>query len=356
MPGQFLRYTPDNLTRLYVVIAAAPAIALMVGVLRNHAMEALRREQDARLAAESSNRNLVALGGALDEIKVGIVLLDRELRVQFVNGAFRRIWRLSDAMADSRLTFVQLMYHGRDERAYATSPDGLGVHVAEQMHLIQAGDERPLDIRLAGGDVMRFRCKALPDGGRMLSYGDVSDLVQRGDKLAELASIDGLTGLYNRRHFLALAETEWSRYLRYGRPLALLVLDIDHFKSINDGFGHDVGDKVIKAVANVLQSNKRSSDIVGRVGGEEFALVLPEASLASACIAAERLRQKVADCVVDHKGSDISVTISIGMSVAHEGVNGIAALLKEADVALYEAKRTGRNRACAFDPAKAAAA
>ena len=261
---------------------------------------------------------------ALDEIKVGIVLLDREMRAQFINGAFRRMWRLPDTLAESRPRFVNLMYHGRDQRAYAVSPDQLGVYVAEQMQLIRTGDERPLDIKLADGDVIRFRCKALPDGGRMLSYGDVSDLVQRSEKLAELASVDGLTGLYNRRHLLALAENEWNRFVRYARPLGILLFDIDHFKSVNDTYGHDVGDLVIKAVADVLQSNKRGSDVAGRVGGEEFALLLPEATHESAIIAAERLRQKVAERVIETGGNRLSVTISIGVAVARDGIDGIA--------------------------------
>src|SRR5262249_56403485 len=111
-PGDSLRFTPDNLARVYVLMVAAPAMALMAGALRAHAMTALRREQDARQVAESISRDLVALRGALDQTKVGIVLLDRELCVQFVNSAFRRIWRVPDSLAESRPPFVRLMYHG----------------------------------------------------------------------------------------------------------------------------------------------------------------------------------------------------------------------------------------------------
>ena len=356
MPGELLRYTPENLARLLTLLIATSTIALMVGILQARGREALRREQHARIAVESSTRDLAALRAALDETKLGIVLLDRELRAQYINCAFRRIWRLPDELADSRPSFLSLMYHGRGVQAYAVSPDRLAVYVAEQMSLIRTGGEHPLDIKLANGNVIRFRCKALPDGGRMISYGDVSDLVQRSEQLAELASVDGMTGLYNRRHFLSLAEIEWSRFLRYNRPLALLMFDIDHFKSVNDTYGHDVGDQVIKAVAHVLQHSKRTSDIAGRVGGEEFVLLLPEATLDSARLAAERLRQKVLERVVEAEGRTVSVTISIGVSSAQSGVSGIDDLMKQADLALYEAKRTGRNRTCAFDPAKASSA
>ena len=214
-------------------------------------------------------------------------------------------------------------------------------------------EERPLDIRLANGEVVQFRCKALSDGGRLLTYGNVSDLVRRADLLEELASIDGMTGLNNRRNFLALAETEWARSMRYGRPLALLMLDIDLFKSVNDRYGHDVGDLVIKGGRQNPSGGKRSSDIAGRIGGEEFALMLPEATLDNACAAAKRIRQTIAQRALTVDGRSISFTISIGAGIAQPDVNGMVELMKQADVALYEAKRSGRNRVCTFDQSKA---
>jgi diguanylate cyclase (GGDEF)-like protein len=131
------------------------------------------------------------------------------------------------------------------------------------------------------------------------------------------------------------------------------MLDIDRFKSINDTYGHDVGDQVIKAVAAVLQKGKRASDIAGRLGGEEFALILPEATLDSAVAAAERLRQLIADCVMMAEGHRIAVTISAGASLCHARMSGIDELMKQADLALYKAKRSGRNRVCRFEPSEA---
>jgi diguanylate cyclase (GGDEF)-like protein len=128
------------------------------------------------------------------------------------------------------------------------------------------------------------------------------------------------------------------------------MIDIDQFKSVNDTYGHNVGDKVIKSVANALQIHKRTSDIAGRLGGEEFALVLPEATLDSAVIAAERPRQLVANLTIAVAGRSIAVTISVGASVCRADMERIDELLKEADVALYEAKRSGRNRVCRFEP------
>lgn len=297
----------------------------------------------------STAKQLVALRAILDDLEYGILVLDQDLRALFINRAFRRIWRIPDELAQSEPTFLHLMYHGPGVSAYAVSADQLGDYVDRQLKLIRAGEERPLRIRLANGEALQFRCKALPGGGRLLTYGDVSELAQHAEMLERLASIDGMTGLYNRRHFLALAEVEWARFGRYARPLALLMIDIDLFKSVNDRYGHDVGDEVIKAVAGVLKNKKRASDIAGRLGGEEFALLLPEATLDSACIAAERLRRLLADHAVVVEGIRVPVTISIGASNANAKMRGIDELIKQADVALYDAKRSGRNRVCRFE-------
>jgi diguanylate cyclase (GGDEF)-like protein len=183
---------------------------------------------------------------------------------------------------------------------------------------------------------------------------NISKLAHQADALERLASVDAMTGLNNRRHFLVLAEGEWSRFQRYGRPLALLMIDIDLFKSVNDTHGHDAGGEVIKSVAENLQKHKRISDIVGRLGGEEFALILPEATLDNAVAAAERFRQFFANRAIAVEGRSISVTISIGASACRAETNGIDELLKPADVALYEAKRMGRNRVCRSEPGQPA--
>jgi PAS domain-containing protein len=172
--GLLFEYRPDNLARLYVLVLATPAIALMVGALQGRAGKALQREREAHAVIEASVRNLTALRASLDHIDYGIVLLDRELRAQFINRAFRSMWRLPDELADRKPAFVALMYHGRDSRTYAVKADELDDYVAERTALVRAGDERPIDIRLANGEIVRMRCKVLPDGGRMLTYAKVT--------------------------------------------------------------------------------------------------------------------------------------------------------------------------------------
>jgi diguanylate cyclase (GGDEF)-like protein len=170
----------------------------------------------------------------------------------------------------------------------------------------------------------------------------------RAEKMAAdlniLASVDGLTALFNRRHFETLGRAEWVRFQRYGRPLSLLIIDVDHFKSINDRFGHDAGDLVLKSIGEACHAAKRETDVAARIGGEEFALLLPETHEADATILAERLREQIADLPRILGGEQAQVTVSIGVGGATLSMASFETLLKRADEALYEAKETGRNR------------
>jgi diguanylate cyclase (GGDEF)-like protein len=167
-------------------------------------------------------------------------------------------------------------------------------------------------------------------------------------QVRQLATIDGLTGLYNRNHFFVEATKQFRVAQRYGRPVAAIMVDIDHFKRINDTHGHPVGDEVIRVVADRLRQAARDSDVLGRYGGEEFALVTPETG-GSATKLAERLREIVSAEPVPTKVGPLPVTISVGMAYldkaapVHQGLQ-LGQLLARADAALYEAKQAGRNR------------
>jgi diguanylate cyclase (GGDEF)-like protein len=302
-------------------------------------------------ATDIMRGELLALRAALDEVPFGVVLLDSELRAQFINRAFRKMWRLSDAKADSKPAFVSLMHHGGDTCAYDIPQDQLKAYVAERVAQVKAGDPSPRDIRLARGEVLRFQCTALPNGGRMLSYADVTDLVRDAAEKQHLATTDAMTDLYNRRHFLTLAEAEWQRFQRYCRPLSLLIFDIDRFKAINDKLGHDAGDRAIAEVAALAGIDKRPSDILARLGGDEFALLLPETGIQQAGVVAERLREKVARSPRDEGRAEMKISVSVGAAGATSSMPGIQALIKAADEALYRAKFLGRNRVSVAMPA-----
>lgn len=164
--------------------------------------------------------------------------------------------------------------------------------------------------------------------------------------LETLANRDGLTGLMNRRYFLPQAETELQRAQRYRRPVCVAMADLDFFKKLNDSYGHAAGDAVLRAFSTLVQETLRQSDLICRYGGEEFAFVFPESTLAEATRLAERLRERCADYDIRLPDQQlIRVTVSIGVAEAGEG--DIDAALHQADEALYKAKDLGRNRVVA---------
>jgi diguanylate cyclase (GGDEF)-like protein len=167
-------------------------------------------------------------------------------------------------------------------------------------------------------------------------------------KLEALVSVDSLTEVANRRHFMNTLRTEFARSQRYQNALCMLMIDVDRFKSVNDRHGHLVGDQLLKSLAETIQVSLRDSDTLGRLGGEEFGVILPETALAEALIVAERIRGNVShrSAEFDPHTSVLQMTVSIGASVMHAEMDGYEDLYKQADAALYLAKDTGRDRVC----------
>ncbi len=163
-------------------------------------------------------------------------------------------------------------------------------------------------------------------------------------ELQRISITDDLTGLHNRRHFFELAEVEFERANRYRHPLSAMMIDIDHFKKINDSYGHAVGDQVLKVMGTRFRENLRKIDIIGRYGGDEFAVLLPDNDLSNAYHAAERLRKCVAVSPVDTSQGPLDVTISVGVSALPQDYLSLKKLLDQADMAMYVAKENGNNR------------
>lgn len=181
-----------------------------------------------------------------------------------------------------------------------------------------------------------------------LGFFYAKSITSANRKLNRLASVDELTQLYNRRQARALAETELSRADRTNLPVALILLDIDHFKLINDVYGHDKGDHVLEYIAKIMKGELRQHDIIGRWGGEEFMILLPETDLAHAEYIGERLRSAISSYAWGTDlGHDLQVTASIGIS-QHKENETLNRLLKRADTALYMSKSEGRNRVTAI--------
>lgn len=164
--------------------------------------------------------------------------------------------------------------------------------------------------------------------------------------LEALSRTDGLSGLLNRSHWESVVTEELARARRSARPLALVMLDVDHFKSINDRFGHPVGDAAIRRVAGLVRASIRSSDVAGRYGGEEFCVLLPDTSLEDAYVVAERIRRTIESASIEAAGHAIRCTVSVGVAVADTGAPAAdpQPWIERADRALYRAKAEGRNR------------
>ena len=171
----------------------------------------------------------------------------------------------------------------------------------------------------------------------------VVELQGARDHLARLVSTDALTNLYSRRWWFELAATEFSRGRRYDRAFSVMVIDLDFFKQVNDNFGHDAGDKLLRAFADMLQVECRQSDILGRLGSEEFAILVPETTVGAAQKLASRISEACRNVKVTVPTGDVTCSCSIGISQIQVGDDDIDDVLRRADAALYDAKRSGRD-------------
>jgi len=172
----------------------------------------------------------------------------------------------------------------------------------------------------------------------------VAELASARDHLARIASTDALTELYSRRGWFELAASEFSRSRRYGRAVSLLLIDLDYFKRVNDTFGHDAGDRLLQTFAAMLRVECRQSDVVGRIGGEEFAILLPETSIHAAQRLADRICVASRALRVATTAGEVACTASIGISAIGRDDFTIDDVMRRADAALYEAKRGGRDQ------------
>jgi diguanylate cyclase (GGDEF)-like protein len=284
-------------------------------------------------------------GQVIDFLPPEILAADRRFMLEFeygfVRGTGRPLWRSYTALfgQDLRQTWQRLVLPAGNGRLV------VGAYPVDTPN---AGDSAETLLRLV---IDRVPVVLGEDGGisdMALSLGDFCDTGVHLAELEELASKDSLTGTSNRRHFMHLAALELDHARRMGRSFALLALDIDHFKRINDTWGHAAGDEALKAFTNACRQGLREYDILGRVGGEEFAVALPNTGLDGAKVIAERLRAAVEELVVrPAKGDLFDLTVSIGIAVLGEDDSSVSELLARADKALYTAKAMGRNRVVA---------
>jgi len=187
----------------------------------------------------------------------------------------------------------------------------------------------------------------------VLTFEDITARRQLEQALLHQATHDPLTGLDNRREMYTRLEQELARARRYGEPLAVVMLDIDHFKAVNDHYGHQAGDAVLQELAQRLLQQARKADLVARYGGEEFLLILPRTDLAAAGVFAERLRERIAGRPFGTPAGELSIQVSIGVAAYPDQAADSDSLIRAADTALYSAKQQGRNRVVTGDIASA---
>lgn len=239
---------------------------------------------------------------------------------------------------------IRLLDHSVSRKHALIEPSSDGYYVSDQTSTngTFVNDKQLDDARLLkDGDYLRVgNCLY-----RYLAGGNIE--AEYHEEIYRLTILDGLTQIHNARYLNEFLEREVIRSQRHGRPLALLALDIDRFKSLNDSLGHLCGDFVLRELANVIRKAVRQEDLFARCGGEEFVLVLVETTLEGALLVAERTREAVASHRFLFESTPVSLTISIGVaSTTGDATVTPTTLRKAADEKLYEAKRTGRNRVC----------
>ena len=327
------------------ILVPVPGLAeVLLTLLALACIFSLKHAFQQRTAREAEKSGVNSLHSALDFAHDGIAVLSSSLHVVYTNREFRRLFSIPDETASAIPAFADIVRHGLACGVYDTGGDDAENFCARRVAAVTAGNPQPMTLHMADHTTLRFSCSALPDGGRMLTYSNISDLANDVERLEVLAHVDSMTGLINRRRFFDLAGREWAMSLRYGRDIAVLMLDIDHFKNVNDSYGHAAGDDMIRHIAAICTDSKRATDVVARLGGEEFALLLPETDATGTLILAERIRARVAANPLLSGGKSIAVTISIGVAERRSDQGGFEALLARSDRMLYAAKRAGRNR------------
>ncbi|MEL7552950.1 diguanylate cyclase [Pseudomonas protegens] len=299
----------------------------------------------------------------VQSIDVGIVVLDLECRVQVWNSFMENRSGVPSKQAIDQ-SFFELF--PEVERPWFTRKVGRVVALGtpaftiwkQRPYLVHFNNYQPIT---GQGEFMYQNTTLLPLRSSnseihhvCLVIYDLTDvainslaLQKANQQLQHLSRTDHLTQLYNRGHWEQRLQFEYSRH---GSSIALLMLDIDHFKSINDHHGHQAGDAVIKRVSELIHQHVRDSDVAGRYGGEEFAILLPHTDLAGARTLAERLRQSVEEQEVIHNGQAIAFTISLGIACLDRPARDHRCLIEWADQALYASKRAGRNRVSTYAP------
>ncbi len=310
------------------------------------------RQSNILHADQSSKEFQLSLIQALaNAIPGGILAVDQNDTIVATNKRLFELWDIDPENIDeARIhTLIGVKDTVLLERALeqVKHPDAFQERVRELYANPDADDHAEIELR--NGTVLECHSTVLRDHnhdylGRVWFFNDLTAYKKTEEKLANHVLSDSLTGLANHNHFTIRADEEFARARRYGHPLSIIMLDIDHFKNVNDKHGNDVGDQVLVALAAHCTELLRKSDFTSRTGGEEFMILMPVTRLDEAAASAERLRQHVAVHSITTDAGKLTITVSLGVASLRSEDSTLDHLLKRADEALYLAKNAGRNR------------
>ena len=350
------------------------AMTLVTLVLRFHFVRLAERhqlegEQQKRQWAETLQQLTHALGSSLDSSEVAEELLESlramlayrkavlyveqgvEIHVAGAKGVSTRELEGLAMLPTSHSRFFAEVRYGRKPKVFTQKEqriDALQDGMNEDARFLAVPAFSRSDefaMLIIGRDAPPFSDQEIDIVRAFLTQSLVAlDNARLFAELQNTATTDTLTQVNNRRYFFELAELEFNRSRRYGRDVSIILIDADNFRELNDTYGRDIGDRALKLIASVCRNNVRHFDIIGRYGGEDFIIMLPETPINVAADVADRLRQSIEAIRIEtHKG-ELQVTVSVGVAVVSEDVKDLPSLINRADTALYEAKRTGRNK------------
>ncbi len=353
----FLDIRPDEFIQVILYLTLANILGALISRERNVTLrrefvvveserriaDDLRHEVAARTAAERAQAESETRFRSLVELSPDAILVHRSGIILYLNPVGSRLMGAKSPeqlIGQSFFDFILPRYR---------QP------IAERLAMLEHGGDTlpPIELTVRTVDGRERPCEVV--SGPILYEGepavqsvvrDIAERKQMREELTRLATTDPLTGICNRRRFFERLELEWSRARRHSRPMSILMFDLDHFKKVNDTHGHAVGDSVLKDLCAEADDLLRSEDVLARLGGEEFAVILPEIDRRTAETVAERLRQRLAAVEVTAPEGVVRCTVSIGViqcRLAHESLD---VALKRVDDALYRAKRSGRNLVC----------
>lgn len=326
-------------------VSVVSALLALVLALAFALMRVRRMEMHREAALQEAARAHQLMQEAINSISAGLVIYDKQDRLVMCNEAQLQIFNsIQDLIVPGRF-FADITREGAQRGVFVGAIGQTDEWLAERVKQHRTADGQAHELAMEDGRWVQFSEHRTPSGYIVGSRIDITERKRLENELKALATVDALTGLPNRRHFMGRLMEELERVQRRTTQQAcVLMLDLDHFKAINDNHGHAAGDRMLRHFADLLREQLRMSDSCGRIGGEEFAIVLPGSGSEAARQFAERLRRQLEETPVMIEGQSVRVTVSIGITTIRPSDSGPDAILMRADAALYRAKDEGRNR------------